>query len=51
MFRSTDHRIMKLLAFITILSSIVYSQTGTISGKILGKTGNEILTGANVIVE
>ncbi|MBK7868942.1 MAG: carboxypeptidase-like regulatory domain-containing protein [Ignavibacteriales bacterium] len=51
MFHSTNNRFMRLLAFITILSSIVYSQTGSISGKILGKTGNEILTGANVIVE
>jgi len=51
MFHSTNNRFMRLLAFITIFSSIVFSQTGTISGKIVGKTGNEILTGANVIVE
>lgn len=45
---------MKKFTFLILFSFFmpsVFAQTGTISGKVTGKNGNDILTGANVIVE
>ena len=45
---------MKKFTFLILFSLFmpsVFAQTGMISGKVTGKNGNEILTGANVIIE
>ncbi len=45
---------MKKFTFLILFSLFipaVYGQTGTISGKVTGKNGGDLLTGANVIVE
>ncbi len=45
---------MKKFTFLILFSLFmpsVFAQTGMISGKVTGKNGNDLLTGANVIVE